>query len=186
MKNQEWTRLSVCGDSHTLFSVFPSISACSTCNTSFGGYRVILKYRLLLCFWTFLGWRLALSSMPRYFPQMPSEKHVIIIAVLLVLSLKKKKMFSSNGWKISNATFIHFLKCVCFLFHKVEWLDSKGLSFPGGTSGKEPICQCRKCRRPRFDPWIIRKIPWRREWQPTPVFLPEEYHGKRSLADCNP
>ena len=34
----------------------------------------------------------------------------------------------------------------------------------------------------RFDPWI-RKIPWRREWQPTPVFLPGEFHGQRSLVD---
>ena len=37
------------------------------------------------------------------------------------------------------------------------------------------------CRRPGFDPWV-RKIPWRREWQPTPVFLPEESHGQRSLV----
>ena len=32
----------------------------------------------------------------------------------------------------------------------------------------------------RFDLWV-RKIPWRREWQPTPVFLPGEFHGQRSL-----
>ena len=32
-----------------------------------------------------------------------------------------------------------------------------------------------------FDPWV-RKIPWRRVWQPTPVFLPGESHGQRSLA----
>ena len=32
-----------------------------------------------------------------------------------------------------------------------------------------------------FDPWV-RKIPWRRKWQPTPVFLPGESHGQRSLA----
>ena len=32
-----------------------------------------------------------------------------------------------------------------------------------------------------FDPWV-RKIPWRRKWQPTPVFLPGECHGQRSLA----
>ena len=40
---------------------------------------------------------------------------------------------------------------------------------------------CLWCRRPGFDPWV-RKIPWRREWLPTPVFLPEEFHGQRSLA----
>ena len=38
-----------------------------------------------------------------------------------------------------------------------------------------------QCRRPRFDPWIG-KIPWRRKWQPTPVFLPRESQGQRGLA----
>ena len=52
--------------------------------------------------------------------------------------------------------------------------------FPGGTSGKEPTCQCRRHKRSRFDPWV-RKI-WRRAWQPTPVLLPAESHGQRSLA----
>ena len=45
-------------------------------------------------------------------------------------------------------------------------------------AGKESACQC---RRPGFDPWVG-KIPWRRKWQPTPVFLPGESHGQRSLA----
>ena len=34
-------------------------------------------------------------------------------------------------------------------------------------------------------PWV-RKIPWRRKWQPTPVFLPEKSSGQRSLAGCGP
>ena len=45
------------------------------------------------------------------------------------------------------------------------------MGFPGGTSGKEPACQCRRCERCGFDPWVG-KIPWRRTWKPTPVFLP--------------
>ena len=36
-----------------------------------------------------------------------------------------------------------------------------------------------------FDPWV-RKIPWSRAWQPTPVFLPGESHGQRSLAGYSP
>ena len=36
-------------------------------------------------------------------------------------------------------------------------------------------------KRRGFNPWV-RKIPWRRAWQPTPVFLPGESHGQRSLA----
>ena len=40
-----------------------------------------------------------------------------------------------------------------------------------GTSGKEPACRCKRHKRCWFHPWV-RKIPWRRKWQPTPVFLP--------------
>ena len=57
------------------------------------------------------------------------------------------------------------------------------LGFPGGTSGKESTCQYRRHKRPRFDPWV-RKIPWRRKWQPTPVFLLGKSHGQRSLVQA--
>ena len=58
-------------------------------------------------------------------------------------------------------------------------------SFSGGASGKEPSCQCKRCKRHGFDPWV-RKIPWRRAEQPTPVFLPGESHGQRSLVGYSP
>ena len=48
--------------------------------------------------------------------------------------------------------------------------------------GEESTCQC---GRPGFDPWVG-KIPWRREWQPTPVFSPGESHGQRSLGGLQP
>ena len=57
--------------------------------------------------------------------------------------------------------------------------------FPGGTTSKEPACQCKRCRRRRFNPGVG-KIPRRRQWQPTPVFLPGESHGQRSLAGYSP
>ena len=41
------------------------------------------------------------------------------------------------------------------------------------------------CGRPGFDPWVG-KLPWRRKWQPTPVFLPGESHGQRSLMGYSP
>ena len=40
-------------------------------------------------------------------------------------------------------------------------------------------------RRLRLDPWVG-KNPWGREWQPTPVSLPREFHGQRSLAGYSP
>ena len=55
------------------------------------------------------------------------------------------------------------------------------MGIPGGASGKEPACQCRRLKRQWFNPWVG-KIPWRRAWQPTPVFLPRESHGQRRLA----
>ena len=51
----------------------------------------------------------------------------------------------------------------------------------GGASGKEPPCQFRRHKTRAFDP-RVRKIPWRRAWQPTPVFLP----GQRILAGYSP
>ena len=54
-------------------------------------------------------------------------------------------------------------------------------SFPSGIRGKESAHQCRKRKRHEFDPWV-KKIPWRRKQQPTPIFLPEESHGQRSLV----
>ena len=44
---------------------------------------------------------------------------------------------------------------------------------------------CLQCGRPGFNPWVG-KIPWRREWQPTLVFLPGKSHGQRSLVGYGP
>ena len=54
--------------------------------------------------------------------------------------------------------------------------------FPRWLRGKEPACQH---QRLEFDPWV-RKIPWRREWLPIPVFFPGEFHGQKSLACLSP
>ena len=54
--------------------------------------------------------------------------------------------------------------------------------FPGVSDGKESACNAGD---PGFDPWVG-KIPWRRAWQPAPVFLPGESHGQRSLAGYSP
>jgi len=51
------------------------------------------------------------------------------------------------------------------------WLSGKESTYP--------------CRRYGFNPWV-RKIPWRRKWQPTPVLLPGKSHRQRSLAGYSP
>ena len=59
------------------------------------------------------------------------------------------------------------------------------MGFPSGASGKAPACQCRRQKRCRFNPWV-RKIPWRRVQHRTPVSLPGECHGQRSLGNYSP
>ena len=52
---------------------------------------------------------------------------------------------------------------------------------PGGAKGKDSSCQCRRYKRHRFSSWV-RKIPWRKKWQPAPVFLLGKFHGQKSLV----
>ena len=56
------------------------------------------------------------------------------------------------------------------------------MGLPKWFPAKESTCQC---SRLRFHPWVG-KTPWRRAWQPAPVFLPGESHGQRSLAGYSP
>ena len=67
-----------------------------------------------------------------------------------------------------------YKNCLLVLYRLPKW-----------HNGKESPCQCRRLKRYRFNPWG-RKIPWRREWQPTPMFLPEKFHGQRSPAGYRP
>ena len=50
---------------------------------------------------------------------------------------------------------------------------------------KKKTCQYRRCKTRGFDPWVG-KMPWRRKWLPTPVFLSRESYGQRSLAGYSP
>ena len=75
----------------------------------------------------------------------------------------------------------------CLLDEKEKLWQGRAtwMGFPGDVNGKEPTCQCRKCKKLRFDPWIG-KILWKRVWQPTPEFLPGEAHGQKSLEGYSP
>ena len=64
------------------------------------------------------------------------------------------------------------------------WTELNCWGFPAGASGKEHICQCRRWKRCRFEPWL-RVIPWRRKLQSTPVFMPGASHGQRIIVIFN-
>ena len=68
---------------------------------------------------------------------------------------------------------------LCKLYYSLKpyivWYKSVILlRLPRWLNGKQSTCQCRRHRRLGFNPWV-RKIPWRRKWQPTPVFLPRKF-----------
>ena len=59
------------------------------------------------------------------------------------------------------------------------------ISFPHGAVIENTPANTRDAGDWGFDPWVG-KIPWRRKWQPTPVFLPGNLHGQGSLASYSP
>ena len=64
-------------------------------------------------------------------------------------------------------------------------LKLSSIDFSGNASAKEPASQCTRHSRDGWDSWVG-KIAWKREWQPTSVFLSGEFHGQRSLAGHSP
>ena len=80
---------------------------------------------------------------------------------------------SMQGWKFSQG---EGSMCIALLALRFLLQHSRsGIGFPGGAQGKESASQCRRCRRSWFRAWVG-KIPWRRKWKPTPVFLPGGSH----------
>ena len=69
--------------------------------------------------------------------------------------------------------------------HHARNVNCEKQGSPGGASCKEPTCQYRRHKGHGFYPWV-RKIPWRRKSQPTPVFLPGKSHGQKSLVGYSP
>ena len=103
-------------------------------------------------------------------------------------------------WSIdSSPCSLCFRHQACLLFPGfVQWMLLLGMLLPSRPlcsallpeilSGSSQVAQWQRIHlqqgRCEFDPWI-RKIPWRRKWQPTPVFLPGEFHGQRNLVGCS-
>ena len=92
---------------------------------------------------------------------------------------KQKEILSTNagGSGYLNRCWI-YRHIFCFANNMNMWQFLFCGRLPRQLRGEESACECRRCR---FDPWV-RKIPGRRKWQPTPVFLPEKLHVQRSFV----
>ena len=94
---------------------------------------------------------------------------------------------AKEDWQASRDTWV--LTVALILIHHLIRVNSSSLScdwgFPGGTVIKTHV-PVQETQETRFTPWI-RKILWRRKWQPTPVFLlGNPMEGERSLVGCTP
>ena len=98
-----------------------------------------------------------------------------------ISTMMQDNKLPQTQWLIPSKCSLFFLKNV-FYWSIVDGQRCVNFCFSADSGGKESAWQC---RRSRFDPWV-RKIPWRREWLPTPVFLPGESHERRSLLDYIP
>ena len=120
--------------------------------------------------------------------QYPLTEEWICVCVYIYILLSHE-----NEWKHATDTFA--TTCMDLEIIRLRGVSQRKTNitsyhlydggFPGGASSKEPTCWCRRHKRWGFDPWVG-KIPWRRAWQPTAVFLPRESHGQRSLVGYGP
>ena len=123
----------------------------------------------------------------------PADRHLGCLHISAIVNDAAMNMVVQISLQDTNLIFFRYIypeerlldhMVVLFL---ILWGTSILISggFPGGAGGKDPTCQCRRRKRLGFNPWVG-KIPWRRKWQPTPVCLPGESHGQRSLAGYSP
>ena len=87
---------------------------------------------------------------------------------------------SANWAKKGRNTYTFFVAartCTLLDTTATQLISHCSWGLPWWFSGKGSACQCRRCG---FNPWV-RKIPWRRKWQPTSVFFPGKSHGQKSL-----
>ena len=99
-----------------------------------------------------------------------------------------------NGWSSSQpkktvrdfprGSIVLWQKCFIYTSHSIKQNIQKtatqGLKF-NKLMTFTAACQCRRCKRLGFNPWVG-KIPWSREWQPTPIFFTRKFRRQRSLA----
>ena len=91
-------------------------------------------------------------------------------------------MYSPLGRPESPLSNFHFLRLRTCRYRSIR---SSSMGSPGGASGEEPACKCRRRKRCGSDS-RVGKIPWRRALEATPVFLPAESHGWRSPVVHSP
>ena len=109
--------------------------------------------------------------------QVPKIKNKIFLSGLSIIARNSKQFKCSSIFD----RYIMSMYIMLFLYNGILYNNEASQV----AHRVQNHLQCRRCRRHGFNPWV-RKIPWRRAWQPTPLFLPGESHGHRSLVGYSP
>ena len=108
------------------------------------------------------------------------EGHSIWVFIFPYERLQEQQCLPYKKTTISRTN-----KHVLLVRFSTDYLSRYQSWFPRWHRSKESAYQCLRCKRQGFDPWVG-KIPRRRKWQPTPVFLPGKSHGQKSLGGYSP
>ena len=119
-----------------------------------------------------LGDQWPLIKIPSYLDWYPKSLHILPWPLSLASA---PVALQYPPIRNSSETFPTITTLAFIILYKTYWL-------PRWYSGKESVCQCKRCL---FSPWAG-KIPWRRKWQPAPILLPGKFHGQRSLVGYSP
>ena len=92
---------------------------------------------------------------------------------------------TGQGIQQSLLLYTKFYQHVCLQRWSFVPKKKKKHGLPRRRSDKESTYQCKRCKRYGFNPWI-RKMPWRRTWQLTPIFLPGKFHEQKNLVGYSP
>ena len=115
--------------------------------------------------------------------------HVTAAPPVLGLSISRFIYFELLLWSAYTfrTVFVFLVDCSSLPLFMIFVFKStlSDVTIASDASDKEPACQHRRPKRRGFNSWV-RKIPWSRARQPTPVFLPGESHGQRSLTGYSP
>ena len=155
--------------------------------TTFGDFHLLFLPNPLSPGSSYLWFILSLwrSLFPSNFPRTVSREvnfwNLACLKMALFCSHTWSTVWRGTDWKSFSLRILKALIHCCLAFHVARLWE--GLL--RGISSKERTCQCRRCKRWGFDP-CVGKIPWRKAWQPTAVFLPGESHGQRGLAGYSP
>ena len=136
----------------------------------------------------------SMSSDPDFmgFPQTATAAFSLLTCEDKVWCFQKsaEQRSSRLGFHSFFLSALSFVWCQLDMCNQCMWTDLKSkvaqrLKTSGAPILEGSTCQCKNHRRLSLNPWVG-KIPWRRAWQPTPVFLPGKLHGQRILAGYSP